>query len=93
MALLEAEDVPFAPIHNIPEVMEDPQVKHLEIFRTLKHPDGRELPTIRRPVRIDGGHDGSDLAAPAFGADTDRVLAGLGYGEAEIAELRKASII
>ncbi len=93
MTLLEAQDVPYAPIHNIPEVIDDPQVKHLEVFRTLQHPTMGEQLTIRRPVRIDGGHDGSYIAAPTLGQDTGSVLAELGYGEAEVEKLRTASVI
>ena len=93
MALLEAQDVPFAPIHSIPEVIADPQVQHLETFRTLRHPTLGDLLTIRRPVRIDGGRDGSDLAAPVLGEHTDAVLAELGFSEADIASKRAAKII
>src|SRR5207244_8115408 len=42
MALLEAQDVPFAPVHNIPDVIDDPQVQHLQTFRTLRHPTDRK---------------------------------------------------
>ena len=93
MALLEAQDVPFAPIHTIPEVIEDPQVQHLECFRTLHHPIMGDLLTVRRPVRIDGGRDGSDLAAPVLGEHTDAVLAELGYSASDIAAKRVAKII
>ena len=93
MALLEAQDVPFAPIHSIPEVIADPQVQHLESFRTLHHPTLGDLLTIRRPVRIDGGRDGSDLAAPVLGEHTDAVLAELGYSDSDIAAKRAAKII
>ncbi|HEY4861295.1 MAG TPA: CaiB/BaiF CoA-transferase family protein [Xanthobacteraceae bacterium] len=93
MALLEKEDVPFAPVHNIPEVIEDPQVKHLETFRTLRHPTQGEVVTIRRPVRIDGGRDGTDLPAPALGQHTEELLSELGYDAVAIGELRAASVI
>ena len=93
MALLEAQDVPFAPIHSIPEVIADPQVQHLESFRTLHHPTLGDLLTIRRPVRIDGGRDGSDLAAPVLGEHTDAVLVELGYSDSDIAAKRAAKII
>ena len=93
MALLEASDVPFAPVHNIPEVIDDPQVKHLETFRTLTHPTKGDVTVIRRPVRIDGGRDGSDLPAPTFGEHTSTVLQDLGYDAAKIAELRAAKVI
>jgi crotonobetainyl-CoA:carnitine CoA-transferase CaiB-like acyl-CoA transferase len=93
MALLEANDVPFAPVHTIPEVIEDEQVRHLHTFRTLTHPTEGDVLTIRRPVRIDGGRDGSDLAAPTLGQHTDEVLTELGYDTGEIAKLRAASVI
>jgi crotonobetainyl-CoA:carnitine CoA-transferase CaiB-like acyl-CoA transferase len=93
MTLLEGNDVPFAPVHNIPDVIDDPQVKHLETFRTLTHPTEGDITTIRRPVRIDGGRDGSDLPAPTLGQHTAEVLQELGCGEAEIETLRKAAVI
>jgi formyl-CoA transferase len=93
MALLEAQDVPFAPIHTIPEVIEDPQVQHIECFRTLHHPTMGDLLTVRRPVRIDGGRHGTDLAAPVLGEHTDAVLAELGYSDSDIAAKRAARLI
>lgn len=93
MGLLEANDVPFAPVHNVEEVIEDPQVKHLSTFRTLQHPTEGPLTTIRRPVRIDGDRDGSDLAAPTLGEHTEQVLAEVGYDSAAIADMRKAKVI
>ena len=93
MALLEANDVPFAPVHNIPDVIADPQVEHLETFRTLRHPTEGEIVAIRRPVRIDGGRDGSDLPAPTFGQHTGEVLSELGYNDADIAKMRNAKVI
>ncbi len=93
MTLLETNDVPFAPVHNIPDVIDDPQVKHLETFRTLTHATEGDVTAIRRPVRIDGGRDGSDLPAPTLGQHTMTVLQELGYDEAEIVTLRAAKVI
>ena len=93
MTRLEAEDVPFAPVHNIPEVIDDPQIKHLETFRTLRHPTEGDIVSIRRPVRIDGGRDGSDLPPPTLGQHTNEVLLELGYDQSGIGKLRAASVI
>jgi formyl-CoA transferase len=93
MALFEAADVPFAPVHTIEEVIEDPQVKHLETFRTLQHPTEGPLTTIRRPVRIDGARDGSAVPAPTLGEHTQEVLAELGYNDAAISAMRQAKVI
>jgi crotonobetainyl-CoA:carnitine CoA-transferase CaiB-like acyl-CoA transferase len=90
---LEKEDVPFAPVHNIPDVIDDPQVRHLETFRTLRHSKEGEIVTIRRPVRIDGGRDATDRPAPVLGEHTGEVLSELGYDASGIAKLRKASVI
>jgi formyl-CoA transferase len=93
MQLLEAHDVPFAPVHGIPEVIEDPQVRHLQTFRTLTHPTEGEIVCIRRPVRIDGGRDGTGLAAPALGQHTEEILGELGYDPRAIGELRDQRVI
>ena len=93
MTLLEANDVPFAPVHNIPDVIDDPQVKHLETFHTLHHPTEGEITAIHQPVRIDGDRDGSDLAAPTLGQHTDEVLRELGYAQVDVESLRKAKAI
>jgi formyl-CoA transferase len=92
MGLLEAADVPFAPVQTIPEVIEDPQVRHLGTFYEERHPtEGRNL-GIHRPVLIDGARE-AVAPAPTLGEHTDVVLQELGYGAAEIARLRKASVI
>lgn len=93
MTRLEANDVPFAPVHNIQDVIDDPQVKHLQTFRTVEHPTEGPITAIRRPVRIDGGRDGSDLPAPTLGQHTEAVLAELGYDAAAIGSLRGAKVI
>jgi formyl-CoA transferase len=92
MTQLEAADVPFAPIQTIPEVIDDPQVRHLQTFYEENHPsEGRNL-GIHRPVLIDGQRD-AVRPAPTFGEHTEAVLAELGYAGEEIARLRKASVI
>ena len=93
MTLLEANDVPFAPVHNIPDVINDPQIKHLDTFQTLWHPTEGDVVAIRRPVRIDGGRDGSVLPAPTLGEHTAEVLVELGYVAADIAKMRTAKVI
>jgi formyl-CoA transferase len=93
MTLLESNDVPFAPVHNIPDVIDDPQVKHLDTFRTLRHPTEGDQIAIRRPVRIDGGRDGSVLPAPTFGQHTAEVLRELGYQDADIERMQRTKVI
>jgi crotonobetainyl-CoA:carnitine CoA-transferase CaiB-like acyl-CoA transferase len=91
--VLEAHDVPFAPIHDLAEVLEDPQVRHLRTFYDQEHPTQGRITAIHRPVLIDGERAERALPAPTLAEHTDAILAELGYDASAIAELRKASVI
>ncbi len=70
---LAAHDVPFAPVNNVPEVMADPQVRHLETFYEVEHPERGVLTAIHRPVRINGQRGPADKAAPVLGEHSDAI--------------------
>jgi len=93
MGLLEANDVPFAPVHNIEDVADDPQVQHLGTFHTLKHPTEGDIVAIHRPVTIDGAREQHNLPAPTLGQHTGAVLVELGYSSGDIAKLKDAKVI
>jgi len=93
MQVLEDNDVPFAPIHSLAEVPDDPQVQHLGTFYRQTHPTEGEITAIHRPVLIDGERAERSLPAPTLGEQTDAILAELGYDNDEIAALRAASVI
>jgi formyl-CoA transferase len=93
MSVLEANDVPFAPVNDLADVLDDPQVRHLRTFYQQTHPTQGDITAIHRPVLIDGERAERALPAPTLGEHTDAVLAELGYDEREIAELRAASVV
>lgn len=66
-ALLEAEAVPFAPVLTVPEVMEDPQVQHMQTFYPMQHPTEGAQTGVHRPVTINGRRGPDQLAAPTLG--------------------------
>ena len=93
MSVLETNDVPFAPVNNLQDVLDDPQVRHLGTFYKQAHPTEGDITAIHRPVLIDGAREERALPAPTLGQHTDAVLAELGYDQNKIAELRAASVI
>jgi len=90
---LLAHDVPCAPVNTIPEVMADPEVRHLGLFHELEHARYGKMTALRRGARIDGERESDPLPPPALGEHTDRVLQEFGLAAAEIAELRSAGVV
>jgi crotonobetainyl-CoA:carnitine CoA-transferase CaiB-like acyl-CoA transferase len=84
---LQAFDVPFSPANEIPQVFDDPQVRHLDSFMTLEHRDKGRLTSIRRPVLIDGRRDDQPtVAPPVLGEHTEAVLRELGLFKDEVVD-------
>jgi crotonobetainyl-CoA:carnitine CoA-transferase CaiB-like acyl-CoA transferase len=54
LARLAAEDVPHAPIHDLEQALADPQMRHLDVERTLHHPTQGAVRTLRTPIAFDG---------------------------------------
>jgi len=91
--VLDEAGVPCGPVYTYAELFADPQVVHREL---VVHADDAELgrvPHIRTPVRLSGSAVGVRAVAPKLGQHTGTVLAGLGYGEADIAALRGAGVV
>ncbi len=64
--LFAEHDLPFAPVNTIPDVIEDPQVRHLGTFEEARHPTQGKVVGIRTPIRINGVR-GQVLAPPTLG--------------------------
>jgi succinate---hydroxymethylglutarate CoA-transferase len=82
--------VPAAPVYDLRSALENPFVREREQVRSVDHPSG-PLRLFGSPVRC--GEETPCTAAPALGADTDAVLASLGFSAGEISGLRKAGAV
>jgi formyl-CoA transferase len=89
--LLNDAGVPCGPIYNIDQVYADPQVKHLNIARTIK--GKKPLTMAGQPVSLSRTPSKLVKQAPALGEHTKSVLAEFGFSKKQIADLAKAGAI
>lgn len=71
---LEAADVPFAPVYEVTEVADDPQVRHLGTFYEMTAADGTPVRMTNCPVRFDGERVAPQSAPPLLGQHTEATL-------------------
>lgn len=91
---LEEADVPYAPINRLPDVFDDPQVKHLDTFFEIEHPEEGKQTFSRRAVYIDGSRDDQPMnPPPQLGEHTDEVLAELGMDAEAVKVLRDTDVV
>lgn len=90
---LRANDVPHAPIYSFSEMEADPQIAHLGTVYAVAHPRLGPIRAVQSPVWCDRAREPTALAPPDLGADTDAVLRAAGYGDDDLAALRRAGAL
>jgi len=93
MVLLESNDVPFAPVNNIADVLDDAQVKHLGIAQDVPNAENRHIRLVGQPFKLSRTPSTMAAPPPEFGEQTDEVLSEFGFSAGDIAELRKAKVV
>jgi crotonobetainyl-CoA:carnitine CoA-transferase CaiB-like acyl-CoA transferase len=82
--LLNKEGVPCGPIKNVQETMEDPQVQHLGMAKTIQHPKLGEISVVGQPVILSRSKREVFTAAPDRGQHNAEVYAEFGISAERI---------
>jgi crotonobetainyl-CoA:carnitine CoA-transferase CaiB-like acyl-CoA transferase len=96
-AIFERAGLPFAPIRKPEDLYDDPHLVATGGLADVVVPDGdkagQSVKTTLFPITMAGERLGVRLNPPKMGEHTDALLAGLGYGEAEITQLRAQAVV
>ncbi len=90
---LIAADVLAAPIHDIPEVAADRQVRHNDMIVATDHARLGRLEVTGVPVKLRGTPGSVRRSPPVHGQHTVEILGELGFAPAAIADLRRDRVV
>ncbi|MDM0085379.1 CaiB/BaiF CoA-transferase family protein [Variovorax sp. J31P179] len=85
--------VPAGPINTIPEALNEPQIRHRQMVKTVEHSAAGALQLVMSPFRFDGAGSNHDRPPPQLGEHTKEILAEFGIGPGEAVTLKQHSII
>jgi CoA:oxalate CoA-transferase len=90
-ALMNKNGVPAGEVLDVPAVLEHPQVIERELVKTFETVPGVDRPVrvVRCGFRLASGDPHPRSAPPALGADTEALLAELGFSKQDVEELAR----
>jgi crotonobetainyl-CoA:carnitine CoA-transferase CaiB-like acyl-CoA transferase len=93
LAHLDNHGVPCGPVLFPEELWDDPQVLANGLLVEVEHATLGRIRMVGPPIQMSDTPPQVQGASPVLGADTDAVLAEVGYSEADLAALREAGVI
>jgi formyl-CoA transferase len=91
--ILNDAGVPSGPIYSFDQMFEDPQVKLLEVVKSVERLDGSTLNVLAQPFTLSRTPSNIVAPPPLTGQHTEEVLLSLGYTPDDIATLRTKKVI
>jgi crotonobetainyl-CoA:carnitine CoA-transferase CaiB-like acyl-CoA transferase len=92
--LLNRHGVPAGEVLNIPEALAQPQIASREFIAQFPEAaNGRTIAVVRSGFRLTSGDPKPAVPPPKLGADTDAILAELGYDRGAVDKLKEDGAI
>jgi crotonobetainyl-CoA:carnitine CoA-transferase CaiB-like acyl-CoA transferase len=90
---LNAVGVPAGPVNDLAQTFDDPQVVHLGVASSVRHPIAGDIEIIRNATSIEGVPDAIRRPSPLPGQHTDEILAQFGVSAERVARLVAGGVI
>ena len=87
------QGIPCAKVSNVPEMVENEQVRHRNMIRKVAIENGEDVYVSGPVVHLSEQKCDIFQAPPKLGEHTDDILKMFGYREAEIKKMREKGII
>jgi len=93
LELLSGAGIPCGPINHVDEALSDPQVLARQMIVELEHPLIGVVKSLGCPIVLSATPVSYRLPPPLLGQHTEEILAGLGYGPADVERLRAKGVV
>jgi crotonobetainyl-CoA:carnitine CoA-transferase CaiB-like acyl-CoA transferase len=93
LEILDAADVPCAPILQRAQVIDDPRIVENEYIVPVDHPKVGRVRMMGVPIKLSMTPGSIRRPSPSLGEHTDEVLGELGYSPGDIEQLRSEAVI
>jgi crotonobetainyl-CoA:carnitine CoA-transferase CaiB-like acyl-CoA transferase len=93
LAAFDGVDTCIALVKDIAEMIADPQVQHRGLIAEIETASGDSLKQIAPVIKLSATPGAMQLPPPELGEHTRDVLAGLGYSELQMEQLKKENVI
>ena len=95
MTIFEPKGIWHARVQDYAQIMEDPQVKHMQALVTVPGAGESKAPVtlVNHPIRYDGEAAEVRLPPQRLGAQTAEILAEIGFAKNQIDELARDGVV
>jgi len=92
LPLLEG-NIPYAPVQNLKEAINDPQARASSCFVNYDHPKYGRIEGVASPISLSKTPADVRMPAPEWGQHTEEVLLEAGYSKEDIARFKGQKVI